>query len=147
MSTLKQQVQRLTDIEDIKQLKLNYAYCCDQNYDVEGIAACFTQDAVWDGGELGKCVGKKEIYDFFKGVPELALFAVHYTTNPIIEVTGDSATGIWNLWQPLVMKEANQSMWLMAHYHEEYVRVDGKWLIKSLRLVTKSMAPHDTSFI
>ena len=51
MSTLEEKIQRLTDIEDIKQLKFRYAAYCDQKYDEDGIASCFAEDGVWDGGE------------------------------------------------------------------------------------------------
>ena len=147
MSTLEQQVQRLTDIEDIKQLKLRYASFCDQNYNPEGIASCFTEDGIWDGGEnFGVSNGRSEIYNYFADANDLVTFAVHYTTNPLIEVNGDEATGQWHLWQPMVMKEDNQAVWYMAQYSEQYVRQEGKWLIKRLTLTTKSLTPHDTQF-
>ncbi len=148
MSTLEQQIQRLIDIEDIKLLKLRYANFCDQQYNPEGIASCFTENGVWDGGEnFGKYESRKEIHDFFSGANELVSFAMHYTTNPLIDVNGDEATGQWHLWQPMVMKEDNQAMWYMAQYSEEYVKQNGKWLIKTLLLSAKSFTPHNTSFI
>jgi len=144
---MEQQIQRLIDIEDIKQLKLRYASYCDQQYNPDGIASCFTEDGVWDGGEnFGLHTGRKEIIGFFSGANELVSFAMHYTTNPLIDVNGDEATGQWHLWQPMMMKEDNQAMWLMAQYLEDYVREDGKWLIKSLTLKVKSFTPCDTPF-
>jgi SnoaL-like domain len=46
MSTLEERVQRLEDIEDIRRLKIRYAQFCDAQYDPDGIASCFTDDAV-----------------------------------------------------------------------------------------------------
>lgn len=146
MSTMEQQIKRLTDIEDIKQLKLRYAGYCDQNYNPEGIASCFTDDGIWDGGDFGSYTGRDNIKEFFAGANELVTFAMHYTTNPLIEVNGDEATGEWHLWQPMVMKENNQAIWYMAQYSEKYVRQEGQWLIKHLVLTAKSFTPHDTSF-
>ena len=147
MSNMEQQIQRLTDIEDIKQLKLRYAAFCDRRYDPGGIASCFTEDGVWDGGEkFGVHTGRKEIYDFFSGANDLVGFAMHYTTNPLIEINGDEATGQWHLWQPMVLKEGNQAIWLMAQYSERYVREEGNWLIERLTLVVKSFTPHDVPF-
>ena len=103
-----------------------------QNYNPEGIASCFTEDGIWDGGEnFGVSNGRSEIYNYFADANDLVTFAVHYTTNPLIEVNGDEATRQWHLWQPMVMKEDNQAVWYMAQYSEQYVRQEGKWLIQT----------------
>ena len=52
-SGLEASLRRLEDIEAIKQLKAQYCSYCDDQYDVEGLAGLFTDDAVWDGGILG----------------------------------------------------------------------------------------------
>jgi len=58
---LARRLQVLEDIEAIKKLKVRYCAYCDNNYDADGIAALFTEDAVWDGGSLGKCEGREAI--------------------------------------------------------------------------------------
>ena len=147
MSTLEEKIQRLTDIEDIKQLKFRYAGYCDQGYDEDGIASCFSEDGVWDGGDkFGVHNGHDAIREFFSGSDDIMKFAMHYTTNSLIEIDGDTATGQWHLWQPMVLKENTQPIWLMAQYHDQFVRQDNKWLIKKLVLTTKSFTPHDTEF-
>lgn len=147
MSTdLEATVQWLADIERIKQLKLRYARFCDDDYDPEGIASCFTEDGVWNGGDFGTYEGRQAIIDFFSGSHEVVSYAIHYTTNPIIEVDGDTATGTWYLWQPMIMVEGDASVWYMAHYEEEYVRQDGQWLIKHLKLHAKSLSPVNAPF-
>ncbi len=145
-NSLEANVQRLVDIEDIKILKRRYARFCDDNYNPEGIASCFTEDGVWDGGALGFAEGRAGIIEFFKAAPSLVSYAIHYTTNPVIEVDGDKAEGTWYLWQPMVMVEGDQAMWLAAHYHEQYKRVDGKWHIKRLTLDIKSFSPYEAGF-
>lgn len=144
--SLEAQVQRLTDIEDIKILKRRYARFCDDNYNPDGIAACFTEDGVWDGGALGYAEKRSGIHAFFTASPSLVAFATHYTTNPIIEVNGDTADGTWYLWQPMVMVEGQQAMWLGAHYEETYVRENDAWLIKHLKLHIKQFAPYEEGF-
>ena len=145
-SNIEQQVQRLVDIEDIKILKRRYAAFCDDTYNPEGIASLFTQDGIWDGGPLGYAEGRPGIKEFFAGAPTLVSFAVHYTTNPIIEVDGDQANGSWYLWQPMVMTEGDQAMWLSAHYKDIYKRVDGQWLIEKLQLDIKCFSPYESGF-
>ena len=79
MPTLEERVQRLEDIEDIRRLKIRYAQFCDAQYDPDGIASCFTDDAVWDGGSaFGVHQGKQAIRTFFAGVSKQITFALHY---------------------------------------------------------------------
>ena len=144
--TLEEKVQRLTDIEDIKLLKLRYARYCDDNYNPDGIVSCFTDNGVWDGGMLGKAEGHAEIREYFANAPKAVSFATHYTTNPIIEINGDEADGTWYLWQPMVMVEDSQAMWLGAHYEEKYLRQNGGWLIDRLEVKIKQFSPYETSF-
>ena len=145
-SKLEAQVQRLIDIEDIKLLKLRYARFCDDGYNPEGIAGCFTEDGIWAGGPLGHAESRDGIRSFFARTPEVVSFAVHYTTNPIIEIDGDRAEGTWYLWQPMVMVADDQAMWLAAHYKERYRRENDKWLIEHLALDVKSFSPYESGF-
>jgi hypothetical protein len=38
----------LEDAEAIRNLKARYAGLCDNQYDADGIASLFTEDAVWE---------------------------------------------------------------------------------------------------
>lgn len=145
-ATLEEKVQRLTDIEDIKILKLKYARHCDDNYNPEGIASCFTENGIWDGGPLGYAECHEGIKAFFTASPQLVSFAAHYTTNPIIEIDGDTATATWYLWQPMVLVEGQQAMWLIAHYHDRYQRGSDGWLIEHLKLDVKRFSPYEPGF-
>ena len=58
--TLEQQVQRLTDIEAIKQMKSQYCYYADHGYDPDGMVSLFVEDAIWDGGDFGRYEGVDE---------------------------------------------------------------------------------------
>jgi len=144
--SFEQQVQRLIDIEDIKILKRRYAAACDDDYNVEKLGVLFTEDAVWDGAEYGGAATRQGIQDFFSSTPEFVKFALHYVINPIIEVDGDTATGQWLLWQPMVMHEDDQAMVLTARYDEQYVRQDGQWLIKYIKVTIESLGPYGGKF-
>ena len=52
--TLEERLQRIEDIEAIRLLKHRYCAFCDDNYDADGIAALFTENAVWDAGPLAE---------------------------------------------------------------------------------------------
>ena len=68
LDDLARRLQVLEDIEAIKKLKARYCAYCDQSYDADGLAALFTADALWDGGEiLGRHEGREAIRTFFRG--------------------------------------------------------------------------------
>ena len=141
-----QKVQWLYDIEQIKQLKHRYCAFCDQQYDPEGIASLFTDDGVWEGGPFGRAETRDGIREFFADVSNQVDFANHYVSNPIIEVEGDSATGRWDLWQPMVMKPEPAALWLVAKYRERYVRAGDGWLFELLELDVKALSPYEQGF-
>ena len=84
LEELERRIQVLEDSEAIKKLKARYCAYCDNNYDADGIASLFTEDAVWDGGDFGKYEGREAIRTFFRGAPKLFPFAIHQVMNPII---------------------------------------------------------------
>jgi hypothetical protein len=138
-------LQRLEDIESIKQLKAQYCSFCDQNYDPQGIASLFTDDGVWDGGNLGKAEGHAAIIKFFERAPSAFSFAIHHVMNPRIDVDGDHATGRWYLLQPLTRKSRSgeEAMWLAGRYEDEYVRIGGEWKFARLKFIMHFLAPYE----
>jgi len=58
-------------------------------------------------------------------------------------VDGDRATGQWYLVQPATREPGTQAVWLAAVYHDEYVRVSGKWLFKYLLLSSNFLTPYE----
>ena len=84
LEALERRIQRLEDLEAIKQLKARYAAYCDAHYDADALAELFTADAVWDGGILGYNEGRETIRQFFRGSSQRISFALHYIVSPII---------------------------------------------------------------
>jgi hypothetical protein len=138
---LEKTVQRLADIEDIKQLKARYAAACDDDYNPDKLAPLFAKDAIWDGSILGYAEGREAIRAFFAASKDLVPFAVHQVSNPLIEIDGDTATGQWYLWQPMVFQGA--ALWLSAIYADEYVRQNGQWLYQNLKLNIRMLTPFE----
>ena len=71
LAQLEQRVQALEDINAIRHLKARYAAYCDDHYNPEGIAALFTEDAVWESQGLGRFEGRDDIREFFRGASQL----------------------------------------------------------------------------
>lgn len=137
---LEKTVRRLADIEDIKQLKARYAGACDEDYNPDLLAPLFAEDAIWDGSILGYAEGRAAIHEFFAASSSLVPFAVHQITTPLIEIDGDTATGQWYLWQPMVFQ--GEALWLSAKYNDKYVRQDGQWLYQHLKLDIRMLTPY-----
>ena len=135
-----QDLQRLIDIEDVKQLKARYAAACDDDYNPDKLAPLFAENAIWDGSILGYAEGREGIKEFFAASSQLVPFAVHQVSNPLIEIEGDRARGQWYLWQPMVFQ--GESLWLSAVYDDEYVRQDGQWLYQHLKLNIRMLTPY-----
>ncbi len=141
--TLEQRVQVLEDIEAIRALKTRYCAYCDDSYDAEGLASLFVEDAIWDGGVLGRCDGRDEIRRFFKNASRSISFAIHHVCNPLIEVDGERATGQWYLFQPCTYADGERAIWMMARYHDEYVRQAGDWKFQRVKIDLAFATPFD----
>jgi len=143
LEDLERRVKVIEDVEEIKQLKARYCGFCDDNYDADGIAGLFTEDAVWDGGIRGRADGREEIRAFFVNASQRLPFAIHMVMNPIINVQGDNATGIWYLFQACTYAEGDVAIWGSGRYDEQYARVSGEWKFEHLKLTSNFWTPFD----
>ncbi len=141
-----QQLQWLVDIEQIKQLKARYAAACDDDYAPDRIAELFTEDAIWDGGMMGYAEGREGIRKFFANASDIVGFAVHGVSNPLIEITGDTATGSWYLLQPMVLNGSEASYWYCARYQDAYVRTSTGWKFQRVEIEARAFTPYEQGF-
>jgi uncharacterized protein (TIGR02246 family) len=133
LERLECRLQALEDAEAIRNLKARYAALCDDNYDANGIAALFAEDAVWDSPGLGRFEGREAIRSFFRGAGGIFSFAIHYSLNGQIHVDGHTARAQWYLFMPCTVADGNRAMWRASIEHERYRRVDGAWLYTEKR--------------
>jgi ketosteroid isomerase-like protein len=131
LDRLEARIQTLEDTNAIRNLKARYAELCDDNYNPDGIAAVFVEDAVWDSGPLGHFEGREAIREFFRGASRIFTLANPYSLNSQIEVTGDTARAKWYLFMPCSVSDGDQAMWRAGIDEEEYVRMNGHWMFKS----------------
>jgi ketosteroid isomerase-like protein len=144
---LETRIRRLEDLEAIRQLKARYCRLCDDGYDADRLADLFTEDALWDGGMLGKAEGREKIRRFFQRSPEVIPFSVHMVMNPLLSVEGDTASGTWYLFQACSYAPENAALWGSARYDEEYVRVGEEWKFSRLRLTSFFWTPFDQGWM
>jgi ketosteroid isomerase-like protein len=145
-SSLEARIRRLEDIEALKQLKHRYCTLCDDGYVADPLAALFAEDAVWDGGPLGRFEGREAIRAFFAGCSKVVSFAIHHVTNPVIEVDGDRATGDWLLWEPIVFARGERAVWMAARYHDRYRRIGGEWRFEHVAIDLRVLSPYERGF-
>jgi SnoaL-like domain len=138
---IEERIARIEDAEAIIRLKHQYARYCDQGYDADGFASLFTEDALWESNAFGVYHGREEIHGFIQSIGKDTIhWALHYMTNPIIDVAedGESAQGTWLLLELATMaavdgSDAPDAVLITANYDDEFVRVDGEWRFKSVK--------------
>jgi ketosteroid isomerase-like protein len=143
LAALEKRLAPLEDAESIRNLKARYAAYCDDNYNPDGIASLFTEDAVWESKGLGRYEGRDAIRDFFKSASGIFTFAIHYSLNAEIHVDGDTARAQWYLFMPCTLGADNQAMWRAGIDNERYVRVDGVWMFKEKTSTSLFNTPFD----
>ncbi len=143
---LENRTTRLEAVEEIKKLRANYCYFSD-SFQTEALIDLFAEDAVFDFPAWlpEKLTGKAAIATFFLSSSSAALvMAKHHVTNPVIEVNGDTATGIWYALAPttFALPEGSAAMWLQGKYDEEYVKINGTWKFKMLKFDLTFLCPY-----
>lgn len=149
------QLERLVAIEAIKNVKARYWYCMDMK-DWAGLRDVFTDDVVFDmraeralsrgenaddlpptreaveAGDPLVIVGAEAIASYIRTAVE-SWTTVHHGHAPIIDVAdSDRATAIWPLFD--YIDDGKRALQGYGHYHDEYRKVGGRWLISSVFL-------------
>ena len=129
----------MDDIEAIKQLKARYFRTMDSK-DWPAMRQVFTDDVVIDTAESGGGVveGADEFMAFLvSAIGDVV--TVHHGHTPEIEVTSaTTATGIWAMEDMLRWPDGSE-LHGYGHYHEEYQKAGGAWLIRSSTLTRLRM--------
>lgn len=158
MTDLAARIDRLESIEAIKALKARYAEFADAKYTdghdkkppherdavARQQALCFTQDGEFSAGAFGHVRGREALFENFRDKP--FRFALHLFLNPIIEVEGDAGTGRWAHWLLATDYAADKPVHMCAYTHDEYRRVEGRWLFSRVHLVQKFMVDFGEPF-
>ena len=131
--TLEERIGRLEDIEAIRHLQARYQRLLDSR-DFDGLAACFSEDAVSSYGN-GKMSykGRDEIIKFLCSVMTLNMPSTHLIHGGEIDwIDSTKATGIWYLEDHLIHQKYQMILHGAAIYHVEYKKIDTTWYISSI---------------
>jgi ketosteroid isomerase-like protein len=130
-------LQHAADWVEIFQLKSKYSWYYDTP-EFDKLMDLFTEDAVLDMGPYGKHTGREEIRQLFAeniSSPNNNFPALHATTNPLIEIDGDDATGQFYLLDTVLTDSPDRpTLGWGAVYYENYRRENGRWLISRIRM-------------
>ena len=134
MTTIEQRLQRVEDIEAIRQLKAAYCDACDDDHNGDAVVALFTANGSWGQGGFEPFVGREAIAEYLfsirdgKGMQRSA----HLVTNPNIEVDGDRAKASWRFVMMYKATEDGAFHRIIGRYEDTYIREQGQWLFQSL---------------
>ena len=136
LEDLRRDVQRLMDIEAIKQLKHAYFRCID-TANLEELGTLFHEDVLvhFTGGSYEwKLQGRQEYIDSIGAAFSNRSVGHHNGHHPEIQIISeDKATGIWYLADNMWILNHNAFTTGTALYWDSYVKVDGRWLISETR--------------
>lgn len=142
------ELERLIAIEELKQVKARYFRGLDAQ-DAGLMRSILAEDCVLDF--TGGCTDPATGEDFMpemnvvirgraswsEGLAEAGIVSVHQGHHCEIEVLSDhSASAIWSMTDRYFMPEGASfsQMTGWGHYHETYEKIDGAWMLQTLRL-------------
>ena len=130
VEALERQVQRLSDIEEIKALKGKYLRCLDTK-DWNGIRETFAPNihTEYSSGKYS-FDNADDIVNFLDTSMPKSIIHQHNCHTPEIWFDSDTvAWGYWYLQDYLLITPNNSRLLGTAIYKDRYEKVDGKWLI------------------
>jgi hypothetical protein len=144
MSETMSETERLVAIEEIKRLVAKRIRCMDtKNW--EEYPSTHAPDMLLDSfGNLpddlkpgtGVAMGRDEVTAAVRKLVD-PLTTVHHAHTPEIEILSPTtARGIWAMEDRLSWQNGDtvEEAHGWGHYHETYVKLDGRWMIKSRKL-------------
>jgi hypothetical protein len=151
---LEARIQRLEDIEAIRDLKMAYAKLCDEGYDADGIVALFAdEDVSWESDVFGTYRGRDEIHAWFDGVDAEIRWALHLMVNPRIDVApgGRTAKGSFYLLELATMSAADggepDAVVMTGKYDDEFVKVGDEWRFKRIVINFEQVSNLDQGWV
>lgn len=144
---IQQRIQRLEDLEAIRQLKARYLWCCDRK-DPQGMRACFVDGPVHiDYGAVGTFDRADALAKVFSDIAcHPHMVELHHGMNAQLEILdAGHARGTWSLHYFLINTETQGLTQLAGYYEDEYRKDAGAWKISRTRFVPTSTLALDVS--
>ncbi len=154
MSTeLEKRIEKLEDIEAIKQLKNKYCRLADAAIGGDAakwdeLLSHFTENVTAEFAGMGQFEGRDSVGQVFKEtVPQVLSYTSHMVLNPIIEVDGETAKGSWYFFVPCTVAGVNKAAWAQGIYEDEFIKIDGRWMWKHLSSTYTFLTPIEDGWV
>ncbi|MBA3030461.1 MAG: nuclear transport factor 2 family protein [Desulfobacteraceae bacterium] len=153
IDTLEKEVQRLKDVEKIKNLQRAYGYYIE-NWMAQEIIDLFS-----DGPDVsltlaaGTYLGKDGVCKYFERAdnnnPEFMHQVMQLSSIITVDPDGTTATGRWYGFGAVAMPAGNgvNELFMGGTYEGKYVKEDGVWKFKALRFDMKYTATPDRGWV
>jgi uncharacterized protein (TIGR02246 family) len=128
LRALTERLRRLEDLEEIRQLYIEYGRRLDGG-DAAGYAALFARDAKLRLGPVMRGDSRAEIEQAVTGLlksMESADRSVHVIGTPAIEIEGDTASGE-SVWVAYSQPSGGAPVAMVGRHVDQLVREDGRW--------------------
>jgi hypothetical protein len=145
LGSIEAKLRQLQDIEDIKTLRSKYSYGANiidgKAGDLKAFAALFAQDGTFDVG-MGLATGPLEIEKMMRSLTTQWQCAMHYMLNPVINLHGDRADGMFTGLFAFTSIKNPRPIWLSNIYSDTYVRTPAGWRFQSVAIKTVFASPE-----
>ena len=128
---LEAKVAELQDRSALQALRFRYHIAVNEK-SLDSLHLLFTEDAEVDFEGIGSARGHTEIERLYAELVGGSPFIKQFIHNHMISLDGDSATGSSYLDARTVRD--GESILVAARFDDEYVRSEGEWRFKALRL-------------
>ena len=140
----------LEDREEIRTLVWSYSHTLDRRR-FDEFFALFTDDCVMDYRPYvpEPFVGKVALQGIFLALPQNHQMTLHLITDPVIQVDGDTATGVWHWLVPSTgYREGRvRPIWQAGYYTMRYRREGGRWLIERIEVEYQFSSDHERGWV
>ncbi|MDH4145695.1 MAG: nuclear transport factor 2 family protein [Acidimicrobiia bacterium] len=145
LDAIESQLRRLTDIEELRLLRLRYHDAINENR-APDIPELFTDDGEVDFGYLGRTRGRLKIERFFGNVGDLLDSVTQFIHNHVVEVEqgADTASGSSYLEAKSVAKGVAYRV--VGRYRDTYRRTPDGWRFARMEFEPLFTLPFDESW-
>jgi hypothetical protein len=140
---LEAQVQQLSDIEAVRQLRHRYHQCINEGA-YEEIPLLFSEDGWLDFSYIGKAAGRAKVAKFFAATPKVLPFIKQFIHNHVISVEGDRASAVSYMEARTINND--EAFIVAGRYDDDCVRQDGEWKFKSMVFEAYYTLPYNESW-
>ncbi len=129
LTALEAQLQHLSDIEAVRQLRHRYHQCINEGA-CDEIPLLFTEDGWLDFSYIGKATGRATLTKFFAAMPRVLPFIKQFIHNHMVSIEGDRASAVSYMEARTINN--GEAFIVAGRYDDECVRQDGEWKFKSM---------------